>query len=301
MTISTQPFIAVNVGTTANDGSGDDLRTAFSKINDNFQWMGNTGFNAGNIAVNGSIEIDGNATANGGLNIASVNPGYPGVLNVGGMNFLASSNTIQGVDYASLGEISGTKLSIGAILIADTFGGGTIDMNAPTVFIDSVVADLYDGDTPSGYGGNIILRSGHNPEVSNLYSASASIVTGGNISIGQATNGILSNQAFSPEQNIAGQVRYANINIAPYDAAVRIFGNVELYGNSLILSSGVPNPLVFSDGTSQNSAYPGNHFANNTPASANASGIQGDIWYDASYIYICVATNSWIRAIRQAW
>ena len=58
MTISTQTFIAINVGTTANDGTGDDLRTAFIKVNDNFQYMGNTGFNAGNIAVNGAITLN---------------------------------------------------------------------------------------------------------------------------------------------------------------------------------------------------------------------------------------------------
>jgi hypothetical protein len=78
MTISTQTFLAINVGTTANDGTGDDLRTAFSKVNDNFQWMGNTGFSAGNIAVNGSIEIAGTLTTNGQLNTsgAIVNTGY---------------------------------------------------------------------------------------------------------------------------------------------------------------------------------------------------------------------------------
>lgn len=51
MTISTQTFLAINVGTTANDGTGDDLRTAFIKVNDNFQYMGNTGFNAANISA----------------------------------------------------------------------------------------------------------------------------------------------------------------------------------------------------------------------------------------------------------
>ena len=78
MTISTQPFIAVNVGTTANDGSGDDLRTAFIKVNDNFQYMGNTGFNAGNINVTGAINIAGTLTTNGVLNTsgAVVNTGY---------------------------------------------------------------------------------------------------------------------------------------------------------------------------------------------------------------------------------
>jgi hypothetical protein len=78
MTISTQTFLAINVGTTANDGTGDDLRTAFTKVNDNFQYMGNTGFNAGNIAVNGSIEIAGTLTTNGPLTTsgAQINTGY---------------------------------------------------------------------------------------------------------------------------------------------------------------------------------------------------------------------------------
>ena len=72
MTISTQPFLTINVGTTANDGQGDDLRTAFIKVNDNFQYMGNTGFDAKNINVTGSIEIAGNILTSG----AQINTGY---------------------------------------------------------------------------------------------------------------------------------------------------------------------------------------------------------------------------------
>lgn len=65
MTISTQTFITINVGSTANDGTGDDLRTAFIKVNDNFQYMGNTGFNAGNIAVNGAITLSNSSAPTG--------------------------------------------------------------------------------------------------------------------------------------------------------------------------------------------------------------------------------------------
>lgn len=72
MTISTQSFLSINIGTTANDGTGDDLRTAFSKVNDNFQFMGNTGFDAKNINVTGSIEIAGNLITSG----AQINTGY---------------------------------------------------------------------------------------------------------------------------------------------------------------------------------------------------------------------------------
>lgn len=33
-----------------------------------------------------------------------------------------------------------------------------------------------------------------------------------------------------------------------------------------------------------------------TPASAGANGVAGTICWDANYIYICVATNTWKRA-----
>lgn len=36
------------------------------------------------------------------------------------------------------------------------------------------------------------------------------------------------------------------------------------------------------------------------PATNSSAGTKGTIAYDASYIYICVATNSWIRAARSA-
>ena len=72
MTISTQPFITINVGTTASDGTGDDLRTAFIKVNDNFQYMGNTGFNAANINITRDADIAGTLSTSGAL----VNTGY---------------------------------------------------------------------------------------------------------------------------------------------------------------------------------------------------------------------------------
>ena len=37
------------------------------------------------------------------------------------------------------------------------------------------------------------------------------------------------------------------------------------------------------------------------PASATATGTAGDIRYDADYIYICTATNTWKRAPLATW
>lgn len=33
------------------------------------------------------------------------------------------------------------------------------------------------------------------------------------------------------------------------------------------------------------------------PASATATGVAGQIAYDATHIYVCVATNVWVRAV----
>lgn len=60
MTISTEQFISVNVGSTANDGTGDSLREAFIKLNDNFSNISDIGFDSGNIGVTGAIEATGN-------------------------------------------------------------------------------------------------------------------------------------------------------------------------------------------------------------------------------------------------
>ena len=55
MTISTQAFLAINVGASANDGTGDSLRAAFIKLNANFSNIGSIGFDAGNVNVQGSL------------------------------------------------------------------------------------------------------------------------------------------------------------------------------------------------------------------------------------------------------
>jgi hypothetical protein len=38
-----------------------------------------------------------------------------------------------------------------------------------------------------------------------------------------------------------------------------------------------------------------------TPASATATGTVGQIKWDANYIYVCVATNTWKRAALTTW
>jgi hypothetical protein len=38
-----------------------------------------------------------------------------------------------------------------------------------------------------------------------------------------------------------------------------------------------------------------------TPASAGATGVQGQVAWDANYVYVCVATDTWKRAALSTW
>lgn len=58
MTISTEQFIPVLTGTVANDGTGDTLREAFIKVNNNFSNISDVGFDAGNVNVTRSLVLN---------------------------------------------------------------------------------------------------------------------------------------------------------------------------------------------------------------------------------------------------
>lgn len=42
-------------------------------------------------------------------------------------------------------------------------------------------------------------------------------------------------------------------------------------------------------------------FSNSAPANSSANGITGTITYDSSYVYICVANNTWKRSAISTW
>ena len=92
MTISTT-YTAVNVGTVANDGTGDNLRTAFDKVNQNFGNIYTDGIEVAALNVTGAANAayfagDGSLLTNlplgtlyGNANVATYLPTYSGNLN----------------------------------------------------------------------------------------------------------------------------------------------------------------------------------------------------------------------------
>ena len=131
MTITTQPFIAVNVGAAANDGTGDELRVAFQKVNSNFSNISTSGFNSGNILVSGNVQAvyfvgDGSqltnisaANAYGNANVAAYLVAYNGIVTATNVSVTGNVTAQWLVGKANLSSILTTDLGASGMIYAN--------------------------------------------------------------------------------------------------------------------------------------------------------------------------------------
>ena len=143
------PIQTINIGNYANDGLGDDLRTAFEKVNANFNLLNttdttaaaNVGTGTGVFAQksgttlqfkslkggsNVTLSSDGTSiTINGSGNLSSeTSPSLGGNLNMNGNNIIGGGNieaTIYGIDIRTMSATSG--VDYGTFTEPNTFTG----------------------------------------------------------------------------------------------------------------------------------------------------------------------------------
>ena len=143
------PIQTINIGNYANDGLGDDLRTAFEKVNANFNLLNitdttaaaNVGTGSGVFAqksgttlqfkslIGGSnVTLSSNGTSitiNGSGNLSSeTSPSLGGNLNMNGNNIIGGGNieaTIYGIDIRTLSVNS--SVDYGTYTLPNTFTG----------------------------------------------------------------------------------------------------------------------------------------------------------------------------------
>ena len=98
MSLTTKQFIVVNVGASANDGTGDSLRDAFIKVNSTFANIASVGFATGNVVASGGIAInstqDASTVGEGALQVAG-GASVAGNLVVGGSIYTDNLVTIN--------------------------------------------------------------------------------------------------------------------------------------------------------------------------------------------------------------
>jgi len=96
---------------------------------------------------------------------------------------------------------------------------------------------------------------------------------------------------------IAAFKNYLDLYYAPLSGAT-FSGNVTITGNFVVSGSSIFNTLTTSGLATLNRII---LTTATTPASASATGTTGEIVWDANYIYVCIATNTWRRTAINAW
>ena len=142
-------FSNVNIGTTAGDHSGDPLRTAFNKINQNFFQVSLIGSNlvAGVYTVN---------NRNGNV-VLTVND-IPGAVTAGNVSTIVQSNL---TNYATLSALANTIPNVTAIGTQITTAISAEDLPSIRSQVTALQASIYyrDVDVDALQLGNILLTS----------------------------------------------------------------------------------------------------------------------------------------------
>jgi hypothetical protein len=138
-------------------------------------------------------------------------------------------------------------------------------------------------------------------------------VANGSIAVGSLANTTTTNTLISGYgYNLSG-TKYGNVSIrSSYDAGLNL-ASLEFY-TSVTGTTSTERMRIDSSGrllvgTSSDSGgallqVNGNRIriaTANTPASATATGATGEIAWDANYIYVCTATNTWKRVAISTW
>jgi hypothetical protein len=94
---------------------------------------------------------------------------------------------------------------------------------------------------------------------------------------------------------VSGQVYSAGINIGSGAGSVRVQSNLLLTDNASVIIANTQSGVLYGDGTKQITANPGFKSVSTGTRSPNQLGSMGEICYNETYLYVCVATNKWIR------
>jgi hypothetical protein len=353
------PFDVINTGTTANDGTGDPLRTAFTKTNTNFALAveGATGSTPNNVPVfdgtTGKLVKDSGvsiATLTGGLNFAGLwnastnTPTLTSSVGTEGTYYLVSvagSTTLNGVSSWAVGD---SVLFTGGVWVklANNFvsNAGASTNNAVAVFDGTTGKLVKDGGTgvTASVGkfaptGNITAGNGmYLPTTNTVAFSTASVERlridlSGNVGINrtspsapltiQTTTGAQTirlvgrtaqNRSFLRFYDTTDATQYAVLDSKDTEFDINVTENLPLR----LLTNNVERMRINAAGnvgigtTSPTVALDVN--ANTvrvrtarTPASAGATGAVGEICWDADYIYVCTATNTWKRVAIATW
>jgi len=188
-----------------------------------------------------------------------------------------------------------TSASVGSTTINAIYGTLQIGFNVST----------YGGikfNVPVSQADSLLASDGSLKHVENFLSTTDSSTTIGTLSIQNDTPLILGS---------AGQ-SYINVNSTTFELASNPQASNQNF-KITVNPGGIPTSALFINGTTLNTGIstttPVTTFDINgsfrvvpsTPSSSTATGVPGQISWDANYIYVCTAANTWKRAGLSTW
>lgn len=214
--------------------------------------------------------------------------------------------------------------------------GGTFRVNSTSTLVGNVTFNASANVLGNAsIAGNLTVTS--NTSVSGNLSVTSNASITGNLSVTANAN-VSGNLTVTTNANISGNVTvagYANFTGAINGSSANVSGNItsnNIIANTylraiggLLLDSNNGKYVALSaqDGVSANYAWgwpvadgSANSFistdgagslsfrqpaSSSAPLTSGSAGIAGQIAYDATHIYVCIATNSWIRADAATW
>ena len=265
----------INIGTTANDGTGDPLRSAFTKVNANFTELYGDTAEANDILDDTSPQLGGNLDING-FNITSArsneairvipngtgtielekNTAVTGTLTVSTSLALASGATVTGIlDEDGMGTNSATQLAtqqsikayVDAQVTASDLDFQGDSGGALAIDLDSETLTIAGGTGLDTVGATNTLTINIDATVATLVGSQTltnKVLTSPTVSAPTITGtATIDNLTFN--DNTIGSASNADINIAPGGTGDVVMGALRLHGTSF--SSGDSSLIQFAE------------------------------------------------------
>jgi cytoskeletal protein CcmA (bactofilin family) len=280
----------INVGTAPNNGTGDPLRTAFIKTDNNFDQIWAAGPVGTNVRIQGStvstlqVNQDLNLSPNGTGNIRLNNNAIPGANNTW---FLGSTtNRWRGL-YAGNVEAANLTVTSGLTVPGDVYVGGNLTVVGNTIQIGNIVTDtktiqLSNTAASAAAANGSGITVGANDNIATMLYSSTSNVWAMNIGANLAGN-VTAPYFFGNGSQLTGITTYSNANVVTLLAG---FGS-----NTISTTGNITAGYLIGNGSQLTGIT---SYANANAVAYGQAGWAGNIIPSGNAVYsLGNATNQW--------
>jgi hypothetical protein len=283
----------------------------------------NTLYNGANVAVgaNALSSLNGTSAGQGSFNFG-LGAGAGIGITTGSSNILIGNSVGTSITTTSFNTIIGDAAALGATGLSGVVYVGRGVGRGISTFTDSVFLGTVSGGTTDGglqtvsgltnaiaIGARSFVGASHTMALGSVGAYAVDIVSGGSVASAKL-HLIKTTEQLRLGYDASNAVKFTvgasnTFTIAPLVNSTTAF-NVTNAGGTSVFNIDSTNSRVGIGTTSPTAALDVNSDTvrvrtARTPASASATGNAGDICWDANYIYVCTATNTWKRTLIATW